>query len=196
IILYLQNNQIKYDNKKIDIILKNSNEKENTIELEKNTFFIKQQNFGYILKKNFPVIEKKENIKYKKIKLKNIKNYENYNFNNKNFVFQIGSQSQLKQLEKDINKKLNIFCKKVLYIDLKYDKIFGDIVLRSRQQGDKITLQKRNVTKSLKKLFNEMKISKEEREKILAVVLKDIIISSNICSFQKETDKVLKLIIY
>lgn len=40
-------------------------------------------------------------------------------------------------------------------------------VFRTRKQGDKFTLAKRKVTKSLKKLFNEIKIPEEKRDKIL-----------------------------
>ena len=47
-----------------------------------------------------------------------------------------------------------------------YDKIIGDVFIRSREQGDSIFLQKRKVTKTLKKLFCEMKIPKEDRDKI------------------------------
>lgn len=46
------------------------------------------------------------------------------------------------------------------------DKIIGDLYLRNRREGDKITLTKRNVTKTLKKLFSEDDISLNERERI------------------------------
>lgn len=46
------------------------------------------------------------------------------------------------------------------------DKIKGDLTLRTRQTGDVFTLQKRRVTKSLKKLFIEDKIPTAERDKI------------------------------
>ena len=46
------------------------------------------------------------------------------------------------------------------------DKIKGDLTLRTRQTGDVFTLQKRRVTKSLKKLFIEDKIPAAERDKI------------------------------
>ncbi len=42
-------------------------------------------------------------------------------------------------------------------------------VFRTRQPGDKFTLAKRKVTKSLKKLFNEMKIPEEKRDEILVL---------------------------
>ena len=46
------------------------------------------------------------------------------------------------------------------------DTINGNLVLRTRQEGDKITLRKRNVTKTLKKLFIEECVLKDERDKI------------------------------
>jgi tRNA(Ile)-lysidine synthase len=49
------------------------------------------------------------------------------------------------------------------------DTINGNLVLRTRQEGDKITLRKRNVTKTLKKLFIEECILKDERDKIPVV---------------------------
>ena len=46
------------------------------------------------------------------------------------------------------------------------DRISGELIVRSREQGDKITLGKRNVTKTLKKLMTEMKIPTNKREQI------------------------------
>lgn len=59
--------------------------------------------------------------------------------------------------------------KELVVSTLDYDKICGNLVLRKRQEGDKITLPLRKVTKSLKKLFNEMKISPETRDNILVL---------------------------
>lgn len=55
-----------------------------------------------------------------------------------------------------INK--NIF---TLLID--YDTIEGELVFRQRRSSDKITLANRNCTKTIKKLFNELKLSTFER---------------------------------
>ncbi len=52
------------------------------------------------------------------------------------------------------------------------DKIIGDIVVRTRLPGDKITLNTRNVTKTLKKLFNEEGIP-EIRRDTLPVIADD-----------------------
>lgn len=46
------------------------------------------------------------------------------------------------------------------------DTINGSLILRTRNEGDKITLRKRQVTKSLKKLFIEENIPKEKRDLI------------------------------
>ncbi len=45
-------------------------------------------------------------------------------------------------------------------------KIVGELMVRTRLPGDKIRLNKRGITKSLKKLFNEMKTPSSERELI------------------------------
>lgn len=50
-------------------------------------------------------------------------------------------------------------------------KLSGKLVFSSKSEGNRIYLKKRKVTKSLKKLFNEMKIPAEERNKI--AVFKD-----------------------
>lgn len=50
-------------------------------------------------------------------------------------------------------------------------KITGELILSSRREGDRLSLEGRNVSKSLKKLFNEMKIPVSEREK--PAVLRD-----------------------
>lgn len=44
------------------------------------------------------------------------------------------------------------------------DKIVGDLILRTRREGDKISLHGRNVSKTLKKLFNELSVPVEIRD--------------------------------
>ncbi len=61
------------------------------------------------------------------------------------------------------SKKVN---KNVLDNLIDCDKIVGRLKLRTRYEGDKITLINRNVSKSLKKLFNELAVPFEERDKI------------------------------
>lgn len=50
-----------------------------------------------------------------------------------------------------------------------YDIINSETVFRTRQSGDKFLMKGRGVTKSLKKLFIEMKIPAENRDKILVM---------------------------
>ena len=51
------------------------------------------------------------------------------------------------------------------------DTIIGNVCIGSRLEGDKITLSRRNCTKTLKKLFNEAHIPTENRNAV--AVLRD-----------------------
>lgn len=59
--------------------------------------------------------------------------------------------------------------KAILKWCLDYNKIVGQPILRYRNNGDKIKLAYRKGSKSLKKLFNEAKISKECRDEIFVI---------------------------
>ena len=69
----------------------------------------------------------------------------------------------------------NVFEKKeklnslLLKNTLDCDKICGELVLRNRKPGDEIKLNGRNVTKTLKKLFNEADMSAQEKAKALVL---------------------------
>lgn len=65
----------------------------------------------------------------------------------------------------EINNLQNILKQGLEYF-LDCDKILGDVTVRSRAAGDKITLKARGVTKSLKKLFNELAVAPEKRNGI------------------------------
>lgn len=69
--------------------------------------------------------------------------------NNFSFVTQILKKSEF------TNKNVDFYCD--------YDKIIGSVLVRNRIQGDKIKPYKRGCTKTLKKLFNELKIPEESR---------------------------------
>ncbi len=66
---------------------------------------------------------------------------------------------------KEINNLQNI-SKQGLEYFLDCDKIFGGLVVRSRQAGDKISLKSRDCSKTLKKLFNELSIAPEKRNSV------------------------------
>ena len=52
---------------------------------------------------------------------------------------------------------------------LDYDTIIGSTIIRSRKEGDKLSIGQRNVTKSLKKLFNEANIDVDKRDSIFVL---------------------------
>ena len=57
-----------------------------------------------------------------------------------------------------------IFNKLLLKNSIDCDKIDGILTVRTKKEGDKLTLADRNVTKTLKKLFNEDALSPELRQ--------------------------------
>ncbi len=61
----------------------------------------------------------------------------------------------------DYSSKVN---NEFLYNSIDCDKINGKLFLRTRQEGDRVTLFRRNVSKSLKKLFCEYNIPIEKRQ--------------------------------
>lgn len=67
------------------------------------------------------------------------------------------------------NKELKNINRKLLTNCINCDIITDSTVLRTRKEGDVFTLSNRNVTKSLKKLFNELKIPAEKRSKLKLV---------------------------
>ncbi len=79
----------------------------------------------------------------------------------KTFNIDFGKYSVKSEKYPEISQKVND-----LLLDNLIDcvTIYGNLVLRTRREGDKITIRKRNVTKTLKKLFIEAKIPAEERE--------------------------------
>ena len=57
----------------------------------------------------------------------------------------------------------------LLYNVIGCDRISKDLVIRNRRSGDRITLYKRSVTKSLKKLFCEQKIPQADRSRQIII---------------------------
>ena len=82
-----------------------------------------------------------------------------------------------------------------------YDRIKGDVFIRQKKEGDKITLSRRNCTKSLKKLFTEMKITEENKNKQFVISDSDGVIWVEGAGCSKsvepsiETKNILKIII-
>lgn len=83
--------------------------------------------------------------------------------NGKRYTISICNQDEIKTIK-------NVY-KKLLYIGLDYDKIIGKPVLRQRKIGDKISLENREGTKTLKKLFIDDKLTAAQKSQ--RIVLAD-----------------------
>lgn len=94
-------------------------------------------------------------------------------------VFAISAKGKIRLAKfNDLNKK-DEFVTKILNIDefkdknidfyCDCDKIVGNIIIRAKQAGDKIKPAGRNVSKTLKKLFNESAYPIEKRDKKIVV---------------------------
>ncbi len=90
---------------------------------------------------------------------------DNISFEIKNFPFETDFCDFFIKLEKisDYSKIVNQITSEDV---INCNSISGNLVLRTRKAGDSFTFPKRNVTKSLKKLFNEENIPIETRDKI------------------------------
>lgn len=75
-----------------------------------------------------------------------------------------GSILRLSLIDRAKFKKIKEISQNLLKNCLNYDIINSDFIFRPRKSGDYIELFPRNVTKTLKKLFNESKISNEKRD--------------------------------
>lgn len=62
--------------------------------------------------------------------------------------------------------KVSDYSKKNRDVCIDFDKIPKNSVIRNRRAGDKFTFKKRGLTKSIKKIFSEMKIPIPQRERI------------------------------
>ena len=119
----------------------------------------------------------------------NILNLNNLTKNDEIYNFKVVNLVEYKQIAKNDKKLLNN--------SLNYDIINGDTLIRNRRSKDIFTCSKRNVTKTIKKLFNELEILQENRDNILLiandheVLWIDNIGVSKFAKITKETKQVL-----
>lgn len=83
-----------------------------------------------------------------------------------NFECKLNDYSYKKYVFSEELKKIN---KKDLINYINCDIITDTTVIRRKKPGDTFTLKDRNVTKTLKKLYNEFKIPREQRSELLVV---------------------------
>lgn len=94
-------------------------------------------------------------------------------------------------------KKIN---KNLFYNSLDYDTISLTGVFRTRRSGDVFSLPKRNVTKTVKKLFTEMKVPEEKRDSIVMLADGSEIMwiegtgASERCKVSEDTSRVLVIL--
>lgn len=88
----------------------------------------------------------------------------------------------------------------VFVCNIDYDKIDSEsVVIRSRNDSDEITLAKRGVTKSLKKLYNEMKLPVAIRPSVPVIADKEKVIwvfgagYNKKCEITRETEKIMTI---
>lgn len=135
------------DSKKINLVLSCINEK-TKIQLYKNCYCESKENeLKFFKNDNNKECEKQE---------PKILECENFSVNFGGYTVKGEYFSKTSQKINDLLLDNLIDC----------DTINGNLVLRTRQEGDKITLRKRKVTKTLKKLFIEENIPKEKRDSI------------------------------
>lgn len=82
------------------------------------------------------------------------------------FECKLNDYSYKKYVTREELKKIN---KKDLINYINCDIITDATVIRTKNPGDTFTLKDRNVTKTLKKLYNELKIPREQRNALLVV---------------------------
>lgn len=114
-------------------------------------FALTQKQGRYQIKKNIFAISDKKRLRIAVFE-------ENYDFDDIEITKRVTSRADFLNNCELLQKEFAFYCD--------YDKIVGNVMVRPREEGDDITLQNRGVTKSLKKLFNELKIPVEERDSI------------------------------
>ncbi len=93
-----------------------------------------------------------------------------------NFLTEIGVNIIIKVITFSEYQSLKLKNDEKVRYAFDFEKLPKGSIIRNRRTGDKFTLPFRNVTKSVKKLFNELKISEDQRNKIPLIAFKDEIV--------------------
>lgn len=148
----LKSNNLPYSFKRINLIFNFIlSDESNKMAIDDTHYLIKEDDAFYL--KN--IVDVKDN------------KLENFSVN----LYQEESKKYInyKIIKYDDIKDEIIKNKAILKQCVDFDKILGEPVLRHRQNGDKIKLKYRHVTKSLKKLFNEEKLLPNEKDKLFVI---------------------------
>lgn len=184
----LSNEGIDVSFLRLELLYKEIQSGTGTVQLNKDWYLKSEKEYFYLFKKS-----EDENISFiYEVKPKEIKEKVEFPITKcKKIVLTLIQCEQSIQFENFSNKDLKN-C-------LDCDKISGVVLIRQRKDGDKIALNGRGCTKSLKKLFNEKKIPTEIRTQIPVISSGDKVIwvggfgSDKTASIDKETKNYIKI---
>ena len=104
----------------------------------------------------------------------------------KNFLTNINNNVIIKIISADEFREINMTANEDNVWFINYDSLPSECYFRPRQDGDKFTFKKRGITKSFKKIFNELKIPTEERPKVPLLACQDAVIWAQCVGVSKE----------
>ena len=148
IIILCQKNSVSPEAKHIELI-KKIVYNNGAVEIKNNVFAVSSQGFFRIVKK-MPVTSA-----------------QSVQWNCQKTLFINNKKISLSSINQDTFHNRKKFDKFLFHNSIDCDTIPLSAVFRTRKQGDIFQPPKRNLTKSVKKLFIEMKIPREERDGIL-----------------------------
>ena len=148
IIMLCQKNSFTPEAKHIELI-KKIVYNNGAVEIKNNVFAVSSQGFFRIVTKT-PVASA-----------------QSISWNNQENLLISNKKISLSKINPDIFHNRNKFDKFLFHNSIDCDTIPLSAVFRTRKQGDIFQPPKRNLTKSVKKLFIEMKIPREERDGII-----------------------------
>lgn len=187
IILILEKHELEVSTQRVDLILENLKNNSGGLSLsDKDTLQIKDGYFSIakplVLTPAFSLqVEKEQLISNKLLEV----------YPGKNFI--------ITTLEcKEIENIANVFPNRLKNL-LDYDKIALLVNFRQRKPGDSFTQANRGVTKSVKKLFNESKLTPQQRSSIVFLEMENEIVwiegfgASESCKVDKNTKLAIEI---
>ena len=143
--------------------------------------FIKNNNGAINLPKNIKLSVKNNLMIVENIIEKNNRLHRNFEvpFKTGTLLTENSEEFIIKVMSKDEFEKFSKTNNLLFFYVLDYDTITLDAVFRNRKAGDKFCKANRGVNKSVKKLFNELKIPPEKRDKITMLASKNQILWIN-----------------
>lgn len=95
--------------------------------------------------------------------------YFEYPVANGEFINDNGQRYTVKLCDKEELDSIKKVYKKLLYIAIDYDKIKGKAIIRQRKSGDKISIEGRAGTRSLRKMFIDDKLTAAQKSQLIVI---------------------------